>query len=227
MLIIGIESHQLTPAEREFLKHPSVAGVILFSRNFTSKSQLSELCADIRASSPQPQLICVDQEGGRVQRFREGFSKLPCLERFGELARSDRASALSLAREHAFLMATEIIASGLDLSFAPVADLGRGNLAIGIDHEATVGPLAILAQHRERAEIDPDRQLPRRVARCCQHRVLRLADNVRRRTSPVPVQQPAHLGREQHRRPALGRLARPIDNRLRVGQRTDPAGHLE
>lgn len=131
MLIIGIESHQLTPAEREFLKHPSVAGVILFSRNFASKSQLSELCADIRASSPQPQLICVDQEGGRVQRFREGFSKLPCLERFGELARSDRASALSLAREHAFLMATEIIASGLDLSFAPVADLGRGNLAIG------------------------------------------------------------------------------------------------
>lgn len=131
MLIIGIESHQLTPTEREFLQHPAVAGVILFSRNFASKSQLSELCADIRSSSPLPQLICVDQEGGRVQRFREGFAKLPCLERFGELARTDSTSALDLAREHAFLMATEIIASGLDLSFAPVADLGRGNLAIG------------------------------------------------------------------------------------------------
>lgn len=131
MLIIGIESHELTTAEREFLQHPAVAGVILFSRNFASKIQLSELCADIRAGSPRPQLICVDQEGGRVQRFREGFAKLPCLERFGELARVDTASALALAREHAFLMASEIIASGLDLSFAPVADLGRGNLAIG------------------------------------------------------------------------------------------------
>lgn len=131
MLIIGIESHELTAAEREFLQHPAVAGVILFSRNFASKPQLSELCADIRASSPRPQLICVDQEGGRVQRFRDGFAKLPCLERFGELARTDSASALALAREHAFLMASEIIASGLDLSFAPVADLGRGNLAIG------------------------------------------------------------------------------------------------
>ena len=131
MLIIGVESYELTAAEREFLQHPGVAGVILFSRNFASKPQLSELCADIRASSPWPQVICVDQEGGRVQRFRDGFAKLPCLERFGELARTDSASALALAREHAFLMASEIIASGLDLSFAPVADLGRGNLAIG------------------------------------------------------------------------------------------------
>ena len=131
MLIIGIESHELTASEREFIQHPAVAGVILFSRNFASKQQLAELCADIRASSTRPQLICVDQEGGRVQRFRDGFAKLPCLERFGELARSDRASALALAREHAFVMASEIIASGLDLSFAPVADLGRGNLAIG------------------------------------------------------------------------------------------------
>lgn len=131
MLIIGVEAHALTVAEREFLQHPAVAGVILFSRNFASKQQLSDLCAEIRASAPQPQLICVDQEGGRVQRFREGFAKLPCLERFGELARGDAASAVALAREHAFLMASEIIASGLDLSFAPVADLGRGNLAIG------------------------------------------------------------------------------------------------
>ncbi|WP_297798742.1 beta-N-acetylhexosaminidase [Arenimonas sp. GDDSR-1] len=131
MLIIGIEAHALTVAEREFLQHPAVAGVILFSRNFASKAQLSDLCAEIRAGSPRPQLICVDQEGGRVQRFREGFAKLPSLERFGELARADTASALALAREHAFLMASEIIASGLDLSFAPVADLGRGNLAIG------------------------------------------------------------------------------------------------
>jgi beta-N-acetylhexosaminidase len=131
MLIIGIEAHALTAIERGYLQHPAVAGVILFSRNFASRQQLSDLCSDIRASSPRRQLICVDQEGGRVQRFREGFAKLPCLERFGELARTDSPSALALAREHAFVMASEIIASGLDLSFAPVADLGRGNLAIG------------------------------------------------------------------------------------------------
>jgi beta-N-acetylhexosaminidase len=131
MLIIGIEGHALTVAEQDYLQHPAVAGVILFARNFASRQQLSELCAEIRTMAPRRQLICVDQEGGRVQRFREGFAKLPCLERFGELARTDAVSAHALAREHAYLMASEIIGVGLDLSFAPVADLGRGNLAIG------------------------------------------------------------------------------------------------
>jgi len=131
MLIIGVEGRDLSPVERQFLQHPAVAGVILFSRNFTSKSQVADLCADIRASAPGPQLITVDQEGGRVQRFRDGFAKLPCLDSIGLLLQSDKPAALALAQEHAYLMASEIIASGLDLSFAPVADLGRGNLAIG------------------------------------------------------------------------------------------------
>lgn len=131
MLLIGIEALALTAREREYLKHPSVAGVVLFARNFSDKSQLRELCADIRASAPRPQLLCVDQEGGRVQRFREGFARLPCLQDIGALLGSDKPAALALARQHAFLMASEIIASGLDLSFAPVADLGLGNLAIG------------------------------------------------------------------------------------------------
>jgi beta-N-acetylhexosaminidase len=131
MLIIGVEGHVLSPVERQFLQHPAVAGVILFSRNFTSKAQVADLCADIRASAAGPQLITVDQEGGRVQRFRDGFAKLPCLESIGLLLQSDTPAALALAQEHAYVMASEIIASGLDLSFAPVADLGRGNLAIG------------------------------------------------------------------------------------------------
>jgi beta-N-acetylhexosaminidase len=131
MLIIGVEGHVLSPVERQFLQHPAVAGVILFSRNFTSKAQVADLCADIRASAAGPQLITVDQEGGRVQRFRDGFVKLPCLESIGLLLQSDTPAALALAQEHAYVMASEIIASGLDLSFAPVADLGRGNLAIG------------------------------------------------------------------------------------------------
>lgn len=131
MLMIGIESFALTAIEREFLKHPAVAGVILFSRNFESKNQLGDLCSDIRTSSLRPQLIGVDQEGGRVQRFRDGYFKLPCLQDIGALFAKNKREALELARAHAYLMAKEVIASGLDLSFAPVADLALGNLAIG------------------------------------------------------------------------------------------------
>jgi beta-N-acetylhexosaminidase len=128
MLIIGISGHTLTDQEHAQLQHPSVVGVILFSRNFANKDQLQALCQSIREASARPMLLCVDQEGGRVQRFREGFAQLPCLEALGTL---HAVEALALAHEHAFLMASEIIAAGLDLSFAPVADLARGNLAIG------------------------------------------------------------------------------------------------
>lgn len=131
MLIIGISSLQLTEQERSFLQHPCVAGVILFARNFASKDQLSDLCSEIRQSAPRPQLICVDQEGGRVQRFKEGYFGLPSLERIGASQQNNLRDALQIAEQHAFLMASEVMASGLDLSFAPVADLGRGNLAIG------------------------------------------------------------------------------------------------
>jgi beta-N-acetylhexosaminidase len=131
MLVIGIAGHELAAQEREWLQHPSVAGVILFSRNFASRAQVSELCGAIRAAAPGPQMICVDQEGGRVQRFREGYYALPSLDGFGEFFGRDREAALKLAREHAWLMASEIRATGVDLSFAPVVDLGRGNRAIG------------------------------------------------------------------------------------------------
>lgn len=131
MLVIGIAGTELSAEERDWLQHPAVAGVILFSRNFASKAQVAELSAAIRASAPRPQLLCVDQEGGRVQRFREGYAALPPLEGFGATYRTDPAGALRMAEEHAWLMASEVRASGVDLSFAPVVDLGRGNLAIG------------------------------------------------------------------------------------------------
>lgn len=131
MLIIGIAGTELSAQEHDWLQHPSVAGVIVFKRNFASRTQVSELCAAIRAASPRPQLLCVDQEGGPVQRFREGFSALPALKPFGALYERDAGAALRLAHEHAWLMASEIRAIGLDLSFAPVVDLGRGNRAIG------------------------------------------------------------------------------------------------
>lgn len=131
MLVIGVAGTELTARERDWLQHDACAGVILFARNFASKAQVAELSQAIREAAPRPQLVCVDQEGGRVQRFREGYSAFPPLEKFDALYRSDRVAALRLAEEHAWLMASEVRATGVDLSFAPVVDLGRGNRAIG------------------------------------------------------------------------------------------------
>ena len=131
MLVIGVSGHELTARERDWLQHEGCAGVILFLRNFASKAQVMELTRSIREAAPRPMLLCVDQEGGRVQRFRDGYSKLPPLEGFNALYRRDSVAALEVAREHAWLMASEIRATGLDLSFAPVVDLARGNRAIG------------------------------------------------------------------------------------------------
>lgn len=131
MLVIGIESTQLDARERDWLQHDAVAGVILFTRNFASRAQVADLTAAIRAAAPRPQLVCVDQEGGRVQRFRKGFSALPPLAELGARYAQDPAAALAMAQQHAWLMAAEIRALGVDLSFAPVVDLGRGNRAIG------------------------------------------------------------------------------------------------
>jgi len=131
MLVIGVAGTELTAQERDWLQHDGCAGVILFTRNFASRAQVGELAQAIREAAPRPQLVCVDQEGGRVQRFREGYTALPPLEDFGRQFAADREGALKLAEEHAWLMASEIKASGVDLSFAPVVDLGRGNRAIG------------------------------------------------------------------------------------------------
>lgn len=131
MLVVGIAGTTLDAIERDWLQHPSVGGVILFTRNFASREQVTELAADIRTAGPRPQLLCVDQEGGRVQRFRDGFASLPSLDGFGRMHARDANAALALAEEHAWLMASEIRALDIDLSFAPVVDLGRGNRAIG------------------------------------------------------------------------------------------------
>ena len=89
MLVIGVAGTELTAQERDWLQHDACAGVILFGRNFASRTQVAELSQAIREAAPRPQLICVDQEGGRVQRFREGYSALPPLSGFDELYRRD------------------------------------------------------------------------------------------------------------------------------------------
>ncbi|MEO5624903.1 MAG: beta-N-acetylhexosaminidase [Dokdonella sp.] len=131
MLIIGIPGKTLTDADRAQLGVAQVSGVILFSRNFSDRDQVTDLIDDIRVARPEPFLICVDQEGGPVQRFRAGFTRLPALARLGELYATDARAAISRAEEHAWLMASEMRAIGVDMSFAPVVDLARGNLAIG------------------------------------------------------------------------------------------------
>ena len=131
MLVIGVAGHELDARERDWLQHDACAGVILFARNFASREQITELSQAIREAASRPQLVCVDQEGGRVQRFRDGYSALPALQGFDALYGEDPEAALALARDHAWLMASEVRASGVDLSFAPVVDLARGNDAIG------------------------------------------------------------------------------------------------
>ncbi len=123
MLIIGIKATQLDAEERDWLRAPVVSGVILFSRNFASREQVTELITQLRVVRPDPFLVCVDQEGGVVQRFRDGFTRLPALARIGECYARDPQRALALAEEHAWLMATEMRTIGVDLSFAPVLDL--------------------------------------------------------------------------------------------------------
>ena len=144
MLVIGIAGTELTSQESEWLQHPACAGVILFTRNFASREQVAQLGQAIRECAARPQLICVDQEGGRVQRFRKGYFELPALEHFGRLHAADPAAALAMAQDHAWLMASEIRATGIDLSFAPVVDLGRGNRAIG--NRAFAADPAVVAQ---------------------------------------------------------------------------------
>jgi beta-N-acetylhexosaminidase len=131
LLIIGIQGTKIAAHERAQITAAQVSGVILFQRNFASRAQVTRLIAELRALRGDDFLVCVDQEGGPVQRFREGFTRLPALARIGALYAHERERAIALAEEHAWLMATEMRAIDIDLSFAPVLDLARGNRAIG------------------------------------------------------------------------------------------------
>lgn len=132
MLMIGVAGLTLSEPEKVWLSAPGVAGVLLFSRNFESTAQLMALCESIRDVGGEDLLIAVDQEGGPVQRFRDGFTRLPALASIGVVYDRDPAEAVRLAEEHAWVMASELRASGVDFSFAPVVDLARGNAAIGL-----------------------------------------------------------------------------------------------
>ena len=129
-LMIDLENYALTGEDRKLLRHPLVGGVVLFRRNYRDLAQLSDLTRDIRTTAGKPFVIAVDQEGGRVQRFVEGFTSLPALRRLGEIW--DRShedapgQALQSAWNAGFVMALECRRAGVDISFAPVLDLDTG-----------------------------------------------------------------------------------------------------
>ncbi|MBS1139649.1 MAG: hypothetical protein H6R13_1102 [Proteobacteria bacterium] len=125
-LMIDIAGTELTDLDRERLCHPLVGGIILFSRNYVNPGQLIELTAAIHALRSPELLIAVDHEGGRVQRFREGFTRLPPMAALGRLWDIDPLAALTAARQVGYVLAAELRARGVDYSFTPVLDLDYG-----------------------------------------------------------------------------------------------------
>jgi len=129
-LMLDIAGTYLTQEDIELLQAPQVGGVILFGRNIESPQQVRALTDHMRQIRPDI-LIAVDQEGGRVQRLKQGFTLLPAMGRFGDLYKTEPLQALDLAEQCGWLMATEVLAVGIDFSFAPVLDLNDISDVIG------------------------------------------------------------------------------------------------
>lgn len=129
MLLIDLVGKELTVEEQGLLEHPLVSGLILFTRNFHDREQIRALIQSVRQHIKKPLLITVDQEGGRVQRFREGFTTLPAMQSLQTLLPAEQQ--IQFAKEAGWLMAAEMFALDIDLSFAPVLDLGHQCKAIG------------------------------------------------------------------------------------------------
>jgi len=151
-LMVDVAGTELTAADRELLRHPLVGSVILFSRNYVDRAQLRALIEAIHAVRTPGLLIAVDQEGGRVQRFREGFSALPPLRRIGQAYDANPQQGLAMARALGWLMAAELLACNVDLSFAPCVDLDYGLSEIIGDRAfharaSVVAPLAVAYMH--------------------------------------------------------------------------------
>ena len=131
-IMMDVLGASLTEEDKELLSHPLVGGLILFTRNFQSPEQLSELVKNIRLFAQKPLLIAVDHEGGRVQRFREGFSTIPAMGKLFDYANENIVAAQKLAKQSGALMALEVQGVGIDISFAPVLDINGISDVIGL-----------------------------------------------------------------------------------------------
>ena len=131
-LMIDLQGYEISPEEREWLCHPAVGGVILFTRNYRNKEQLTHLIREIHALKKPKLLVAVDQEGGRVQRFRDDFTEYPPMRCLGEIYDNDPHKGLQLAELLACQLATELREVGVDFTFAPILDLDTGqSIVIG------------------------------------------------------------------------------------------------
>jgi beta-N-acetylhexosaminidase len=122
-----VAGFELTPDEAARLSHPLVGGVILFRRNYQSREQVAALVRQIRALRTPELLVAVDHEGGRVQRFRDGFTPIPPMRRLGEFWQRDNDAGEHLAWSTGIVLAAELRAVGVDLSFTPVLDIDWGH----------------------------------------------------------------------------------------------------
>ena len=142
-VMLDVVGTELTADDVRRLQHPLVGGVILFKRNFINNSQLKALTASIHEVRTPPLLIAVDHEGGRVQRFRDGFTKIPAMREFGKIWDSHPKKAKQLATEAGWILAAELRAYGIDFSFTPVLDMDYGDSLVIGDRAFHLKPQAI------------------------------------------------------------------------------------
>lgn len=142
-VVLDVAGTELTPDDRRRLLHPLTGGVILFSRNYAAPEQLLRLTAEIHALRSPALIIAVDHEGGRVQRFRQGFTAIPAMRELGKVWDAYPQEAKDLAREVGFVLAAELRAHGVDLSFAPVLDVDHGNSSVIGDRALHSDPQAV------------------------------------------------------------------------------------
>jgi beta-N-acetylhexosaminidase len=142
-VVADVVGPTLTEEDRERLCHPAAGAVILFSRNYENPLQLNALVEDIQRLRDPALPVCVDHEGGRVQRFREGFSAIPPMRQLGRLWDRDREAATTAARGAAYIIGAELGAHGIDFSFAPVLDLDYGGSSVIGDRALHYDPNAV------------------------------------------------------------------------------------
>ena len=142
--MLELDGTSLTQEENKLLLNPHVGGVILFARNISSRDQVQELCGEIRKINPKL-LIAVDQEGGRVQRLKEGYTIFPTMQKLSTFFNSDSDNKFPFAHDLGWLMASEVIASGLDISIAPVLDLDDSRSSIIGDRSIGDNPDQVIA----------------------------------------------------------------------------------
>jgi beta-N-acetylhexosaminidase len=142
-VVVDVLGTALTEEDRGRIRHPAAGAVILFARNYENPEQLAQLTADIERQREPALPVCVDHEGGRVQRFRDGFTAIPPMRTLGKLWDRDRAAAREAATSIGYIIAAELGVHGVDFSFSPVLDLDYGGSSVIGDRALHFDPTAV------------------------------------------------------------------------------------